>query len=255
MLHNDGLIGAGNNASLTARRIESTSGSQLAAGVDAQGGITQPGNLVLTSQGVLKAHGQNLVQHTLEARGSRVDISGSQTSAKNLTLTATHDDVRTAGATLKAEHAHIQAATGFNNDDGRLSVGSLSLRAQSIDNNHGLLRQERTQDLILDSGLIRNNQGTLISGGNTVIRAGRVENRGGCWPVTGGISASPPRCWIISRARYSWPGTGRCQYRLTPCRGIRVPSSRRGHCASPVMTWTFPVDKPGRSNFRSPLTH
>ncbi|MGR3863914.1 hemagglutinin repeat-containing protein, partial [Edwardsiella anguillarum] len=179
MLHNDGLIGAGNNASLTARRIESTSGSQLAAGVDAQGGITQPGNLVLTSQGVLKAHGQNLVQHTLEARGSRVDISGSQTSAKNLTLTATHDDVRTAGATLKAEHAHIQAATGFNNDDGRLSVGSLSLRAQSIDNNHGLLRQERTQDLILDSGLIRNNQGMLISGGNTVIRAGRVENRGG----------------------------------------------------------------------------
>ncbi|EJI2013126.1 hemagglutinin repeat-containing protein [Salmonella enterica] len=178
-LRNEGLIRAGGNATLTAGRIESTSGSHLAAGVDAQGGITQPGNLVLTSSGELKAQGQNLAQNLLAARGSRVDMSGSQTTAKTMTLTATKGDVRTTGATLRAENANIQAATGFNNDDGKLSAGTLSLQAQSIDNNRGLLRQENAQDLVLDSRVIRNNQGTLSNGGNTVIRADRVENHGG----------------------------------------------------------------------------
>ncbi|EDG0478263.1 filamentous hemagglutinin N-terminal domain-containing protein, partial [Salmonella enterica subsp. enterica serovar Newport] len=178
-LRNEGLIRAGSNTTLTANHIDSTSGSHLAAGVDARGGITRPGNLVLTASGELKAQGQNLAQNLLAARGSRIDMGGSQTSAKTLTLTATHDDVRTAGATIKAENARIQAATGFSNDDGRLSAGALSLQAQSIDNNRGLLRQENAQDLVLDSRVIRNNQGTLSNGGNTVIRADRVENHGG----------------------------------------------------------------------------
>lgn len=178
-LRNEGLIRAGGNTTLTANRIESTSGSHLAAGVDAQGGITRPGNLVLTSPGELKARGQNLAQNTLEVRGSRVDMGSSQTTARMMTLTATEGEVRTAGATIRAESANIQAVTGFNNDDGQLSAGTLSLQAQSIDNNRGLLRQENAQDLTLDSGVIRNNQGTLTNGGNTIIRADRVENRGG----------------------------------------------------------------------------
>ncbi|EGM0865561.1 hemagglutinin repeat-containing protein [Salmonella enterica] len=178
-LRNEGLVRAGGNTTLTANHIDSTSGSHLAAGVDAQGGITRPGNLVLTASGELKAQGQNLAQNLLAARGSRIDMGGSQTSAKTLTLTATHDDVRTAGATIKAENARIQAATGFSNDDGRLSAGALALQAQRIDNNRGLLRQENAQDLVLDSRVIRNNQGTLSNGGNTVIRADRVENHGG----------------------------------------------------------------------------
>lgn len=178
-LRNEGLIRAGGNATLTAGRIESTAGSHLAAGVDAQGGITQPGNLVLTSPGELKAQGQNLAQNLLAARGGLVDMGGSQTTARKITLTATQGDVRTSGATIRAENANIQAATGFNNDDGQLSAGTLSLQAQSIDNNRGLLRQENAQDLILDSGVIRNNQGTLTNGGNTLIRADLIENRGG----------------------------------------------------------------------------
>ncbi|EFE7253722.1 hemagglutinin repeat-containing protein [Escherichia coli] len=178
-LRNEGLIRAGGNATLIAGRIESTSGSHLAAGVDAQGGITRPGNLVLTATGELKAQGQNLAQNLLAARGSRVDMGGSQTTAGTVALTATQGDVRTTGATLRAESANIQAATGFNNDDGQLSAGTLSLQAQSIDNNRGLLRQENAQDLTLDSGVIRNNQGTLTNGGNTLIRADLVENRGG----------------------------------------------------------------------------
>ncbi|ELJ7526525.1 filamentous hemagglutinin N-terminal domain-containing protein [Salmonella enterica] len=156
-LRNEGLIRAGGNAILTAGRIESTSGSHLAAGVDAQGGITPPGNLVLTATGELKAQGQNLAQNLLAARGSRVDMGGSQTTAGTVALTATREDVRTAGAVIRAEGARIQAATGFSNDDGQLSAGTLSLQAQSIDNNRGLLRQENAQDLTLDSGVIRNN--------------------------------------------------------------------------------------------------
>ncbi|WPU21310.1 hemagglutinin repeat-containing protein [Cedecea neteri] len=178
-LRNEGLIRAGGNATLTAGRIESTAGSHLAAGVDARGGITQSGNLVLTSPGELKAQGQNLAQNLLAARGGRVDMSGSQSAAKMMVLTSTQGDVRTTGATLRAGSANIQAATGFNNDDGKLSAGTLSLQAQSIDNSRGLLRQENAQDLTLDSGVIRNNQGTLTNGGDTLIRADLVENRGG----------------------------------------------------------------------------
>ncbi|WP_404851695.1 hemagglutinin repeat-containing protein (plasmid) [Enterobacter asburiae] len=184
-LRNEGLIRAGGNAILTAGRIESTSGSHLAAGVDAQGGITRPGNLVLTSSGELKARGQNLAQNLLSARGSRVDMSGSQTTAGTVALTATREDVSTAGAVIRAEEARIEAATGFSNDDGQLSAGTLSLQAQSIDNNRGLLRQENAQDLLLDSGVIRNNQGWLSGGGNTLVRAGLVENRGGMLAANG----------------------------------------------------------------------
>ncbi|WP_380181722.1 hemagglutinin repeat-containing protein, partial [Kalamiella sp. sgz302252] len=178
-LRNSGLVSAGSNATLSANRIESTSEGTLAAGVDGSGALTQSGNLSLTSQGELRAQGKNLAHDQIQAQGSRVDFSGSQTSADSIGLASTQDDVSTAGATLSARAVQIGAATKLNNDEGKLSAGSLSVTAKNISNNRGLLRQQNQQSLALNTGALLNNQGTIVNEGDTVIKADSIDNRSG----------------------------------------------------------------------------
>lgn len=77
-LRNSGLVSAGRNATLSASTIESTAESTLAAGVGGNETLSQPGNLLLTSQGELKARGKNLAHDQIQARGSRVDLAGAR---------------------------------------------------------------------------------------------------------------------------------------------------------------------------------
>ncbi|MEY8769549.1 hemagglutinin repeat-containing protein [Erwinia sp. ACCC 02193] len=178
-LHNDGTIAAKGNVTLTANGIESNGGSALAAGVDDSGALTQPGSLVLTSQGELKAQGKNLARDGIQAHGSRVDLGGSQTAADGIVLSATQGDISTAGATVTGKTVQIQAATRLNNDDGQISAGKLVVAARDISNNRGLLRQQNSEALSLDSGQIHNNQGTIVNAGDTHLKAQQIENRSG----------------------------------------------------------------------------
>ncbi|URQ62202.1 hemagglutinin repeat-containing protein [Pantoea alhagi] len=178
-LHNSGTIAAGGNNRLSARHIASSDTGTLAAGVDNNSVLTQPGKLVLTSQGELQAQGQNLARDGIQAQGSRVDLAGSQTAAENIALTATQGDITTSGATLTGKTIRAQAATQLINKKGKISSGSLKVMAKNIDNEGGLLRQENHEALTLDTGSLFNNQGTIVNEGDTHLIAHDIENRGG----------------------------------------------------------------------------
>ncbi|KAA5929370.1 MULTISPECIES: filamentous hemagglutinin N-terminal domain-containing protein, partial [unclassified Pantoea] len=178
-LRNSGMVSAGRNATLSAGTLQSSAESTLAAGVDGNGTLSQPGNLLLTSQGELKAQGKNLAHNQIQAQGSRVDLAGSQTSADAIALTSTQADVSTQGATVAGRMLGIQAATALNNDDGKLAAGSLAIAAQNVSNNRGLLRQQNREALTLSTGSLLNNQGTLSNEGDTRLQAQHIENRGG----------------------------------------------------------------------------
>jgi filamentous hemagglutinin len=178
-LRNSGLVSAGRNATLSAGTLQSSAESTLAAGVDGNGTLSQPGNLLLNSQGELKAQGINLAHDQIQARGSRVDLAGSQTSADAIALTSIQADISTQGATVAGRTLGIQAATALNNDDGKLSAGSLAITAQNVSNNRGLLRQQNREALTLSTGSLLNNQGTLSNEGDTRLQAQHIENRGG----------------------------------------------------------------------------
>lgn len=178
-LRNSGLVSAGRNATLSGSTIESTAESTLAAGVGGNETLSQPGNLLLTSQGELKARGKNLAHDQIQARGSRVDLAGSQTSADAIALTSTQADISTQGATVVGRTLGIQAATALNNDDGKLAAGSLAVAAQNVSNNRGLLRQQNRETLTITTGSLLNNQGTLSNEGDTRLQAQHIENRSG----------------------------------------------------------------------------
>ncbi|KAA5950907.1 filamentous hemagglutinin N-terminal domain-containing protein [Pantoea sp. Bo_2] len=178
-LRNSGMVSAGRNATLSAGTLQSSAESTLAAGVDGNGTLSQPGNLLLTSQGELKAQGKNLAHNQIQAQGSRVDLAGSQTSADAIALTSTQADVSTQGATVAGRMLGIQAATALNNDDGKLAAGSLAIAAQNVSNNRGLLRQQNREALTLSTGSLLNNQGTLSNEGDTRLQAQHIENHGG----------------------------------------------------------------------------
>ena len=178
-LRNSGLVSAGRNATLSAGTLQSSAESTLAAGVDGNGTLSQPGNLLLNSQGELKAQGKNLANDQIQARGSRVDLAGSQTSADTIALTSTQADISTKGATVAGRTLGIQAATALNNDDGKLAADSLAITAQNVSNNRGLLRQQNREALTIATGSLLNNQGTLSNEGDTRLQAQYIENRGG----------------------------------------------------------------------------
>uniref|UniRef100_UPI00301C7C2E hemagglutinin repeat-containing protein n=1 Tax=Pantoea anthophila TaxID=470931 RepID=UPI00301C7C2E len=178
-LRNSGLVSAGRHVTLSAGTLQSSAESTLAAGVDGNGTLSQPGNLLLTSQGELKAQGKNLAHNQILVQGSRIDLAGSQTSADAIALTSTQADISTQGATVAGRTLGIQAATALNNDDGKVAADSLAITAQNVSNNRGLLRQQNREALTLSTGSLLNNQGTLSNEGDTRLQAQHIENRGG----------------------------------------------------------------------------
>nr|WP_024967752.1 hemagglutinin repeat-containing protein [Pantoea sp. IMH] len=178
-LHNSGTIVAGGNNTLTARHIESTGKGTIAAGVDNHSALTQAGTLVMTSQGELKAQGQNLARDGIQASGTRIDLTGSQTAADAVALTATQGDITTSDATVAGKTIRAQAASQLINKKGQIASGSLILNAKAIDNEGGLLRQQNREALTLNTGSLLNNQGTIVNEGDTHLKAQEIENRNG----------------------------------------------------------------------------
>ncbi|TPV40866.1 filamentous hemagglutinin N-terminal domain-containing protein [Pantoea deleyi] len=200
-LRNSGLVSAGSNTTLTASTLENTADSTLAAGVDSNGTLSQPGNLLLTSQGNLTAQGKNLAHNQIQARGAQVDMTGSQTSADAIVLTSTQTNISTQGATIAGSTLEVQSATNLNNDDGKLAAGRLTVSAQNISNNRGLLRQQNRETLAISTGSLFNNQGTLSNEGDTRLRAQHIENRGGL------ISGNGDSLWLETPSLDNQGGT------------------------------------------------
>lgn len=138
---NTGTVRAGGDITPNAQRVDMTGDSLLAAGSDAQGQLTRPGNLMMTSQGPLIALGDNQATGALMVWGSEVDLTGSRTSGKDIMLSANQGALCTDGAQVCGGKITARAATSFTNNNGRLSANMLTLEAQDISNRLGTLEQ------------------------------------------------------------------------------------------------------------------
>lgn len=178
-LNNSGSVMAHDDLTARAGRINSSATGTLAAGIDNDGAATRPGSLTLSSSGELAAHGQNLATHRLEAHGKRVDLSGSQTLADQVALTATAGEVSTADATVKGRQLEITASERITNDRGRVAAETLNLKAPILSNRDGLLRQESSDALALKASRLDNSGGAVINAGDLDLQAGVLINRQG----------------------------------------------------------------------------
>ena len=189
---NSGTIAAQGNTTVAATgaasTIDSQSGSLLGAGLRSDGTLRGSGTLQLTATGQLNAQGQNLASADIGASGAAIDLAGSQTAGKNVTLTAGGGDVDATRATVSATQTVTANASGTLRTDGAaLSADRLSLAAHDISNVQGNVVQTGTSDLSLQlpgqldntNGRIAANSGNVSLGAQTLTNTdGHIEHAG-----------------------------------------------------------------------------
>lgn len=197
---NSGSVAARNNVALQAASLNSTKESILAAGVQSDGKIGDSGDLTLATSGKLTAQGQNLAGGDLAARGQGLDLSGSRTQGKNITLDARDGDLVTRNGAIAAQQ-QLSASTGkrLDNDGGTLTANKLDLHAHDLSSQQGQITQTGGDDLSL----------TL---------QGDLNNRGGRIATNSGNLTLSADTWIISPARLPMPAAARWRLTRAACR-------------------------------------
>ncbi|WP_426074338.1 hemagglutinin repeat-containing protein [Janthinobacterium sp. DSP2-3-3] len=178
---NTGVIAAQGNTSLTANSLDSGASSLIGAGMQADGKLGTSGDLTISTTQTLAAHGQNLAAGKAALTGASVDLSGSQTSATSIALTATAGDVSTHQAVLTTPGAlTIHAQDTLRNTEGQLSAGQLDLHVGNLDNVKGTLIQTGTGDTVIQTGKLDNSAGRIaVNSNDLTLGAATLTNAGG----------------------------------------------------------------------------
>ncbi|MDU5782796.1 MAG: hemagglutinin repeat-containing protein [Pantoea sp.] len=181
-VRNSGSVAARNNVTLQAARLNSATSGILAAGVQDDGRLGETGDLTLAADGALSAQGENLAGGSLTARGQRLDLSGSRTQGKNITLEARNGDIATRGGTLVAQQ-QLAARTGkmLDNDGGALTASKLDLQAHDLSSQQGQITQTGGDDLAIAlPGSLNNRGGRIASNsGSLTLNADTLDNQSG----------------------------------------------------------------------------
>ncbi|MDO8040281.1 hemagglutinin repeat-containing protein [Janthinobacterium sp. SUN137] len=164
-LINGGSIAALGNTTLQANSISSS--GLLGAGVKADGSLGTSGDLTLAATQGITASGQNLAAGQASLTGTSLDLSGSQTGAANITLTATQGNVLTHGAvvstpgllSITANAGNAQALV--NTGKGQLSGGQLALQVANLDNSGGDIVQTGQGKTVIATGVLDNTGGRI----------------------------------------------------------------------------------------------
>jgi filamentous hemagglutinin len=187
-LVNDGGITAGGNTAITAGSLASSGGSVLGAGVQGNGKPGLAGELSVAASGSLVANGVNLAVGDATLRGASVDLSGSQTGAANISVTATQGNVKTSDKAKVVTPgalritANAQADQALLNDAGVLNAGRLNLRVSNIVNTRGgeIVQTGAEATTLAVSGILNNDGGRIASNGRDLtLSAARLGNAGG----------------------------------------------------------------------------
>ena len=180
-LTNTGIIAAAQHTVINAAAVTSQSNSVLAAGINSDGTAGASGALTVTSQGALNAHGQNLAASSMTLHGAAVDLSGSQSQAQEIAITASRGDISTASGNLSAGRLTLSTSALLNNNSGKIAADKLALTAARLSNQKGVIQQLGTGDLTLNhSGGINNREGILASNGNNLtLITGELDNQQG----------------------------------------------------------------------------
>ncbi|MGX9730049.1 two-partner secretion domain-containing protein [Janthinobacterium aestuarii] len=171
LLNNTGSIASVNNTNISAGKI--TSSGLLGAGVKADGSLGTAGDLIINADGVLQASGQNLAAGTATLTGANVDLSGSQTGASNIAITARSGDVLTNKAVISASNVLAITANANNgqslvNTQGQLVAGQLQLNVAKLNNASGDIVQTGTGDTVITTGKLDNTAGRIAANSNNL---------------------------------------------------------------------------------------
>ncbi|MET0320014.1 MAG: filamentous hemagglutinin N-terminal domain-containing protein, partial [Duganella sp.] len=180
---NTGVVAARGDTRIDAGRIASAAGSLLGAGVNADGTLSDRGQLHVAATGAMAAHGQNLAGGDAVLRAASIDVAASQTAGANIVLDAQAGNVVTDRAqvttagTLTVSAGPSQA---LSNVGGALSAGQLMLTTGTLDNRSGAIVQTGSGDTVLRASTLDNTGGRLaVNSGNLTIGAGSFVNQGG----------------------------------------------------------------------------
>ncbi|MGI3429999.1 hemagglutinin repeat-containing protein [Providencia stuartii] len=178
---NKGQIVAGRDAALRAAQISSDRTSLLAAGVDSKGKLTSAGSLTVKGNKDVVLQGDIVAKDTLTATGSSLDLSYSNTQAKDMVLTSTGSDIRTKDAHLLATNkANLNAKKGIDNQRGEIVANELTITSpEFINNQQGKLIQKGNSHNELQTKEFINQQGEVNLAGDTSIIAHRLNNQSG----------------------------------------------------------------------------
>ncbi|MDQ4629353.1 two-partner secretion domain-containing protein, partial [Janthinobacterium lividum] len=178
---NTGVIAAQGNSSVTANSLYSGASSLIGAGIKADGRLGTVGDLTVTTEKSLAAHGQILAAGNANLSGATLDISGSQTSAANIGLTATQGDVTTNKAVVTTQGT-LSVATNvtLHNTEGTLQAGQLDLHVDNLDNAKGTVLQTGTGSTVIQTNNLDNTAGRIaVNSSNLTLGATTLTNRDG----------------------------------------------------------------------------
>ncbi|WP_395351204.1 hemagglutinin repeat-containing protein [Variovorax sp. UC122_21] len=183
---NDGSVTARRHATIAAGSVQSSGTAVLGAGIRDDGKVGGAGDLRVTAAGALVANGSSLAAGDAVLQGASVDLSGSQTHAADITITATQGNVVTTNAAVTtpgtlAIGANGNAAQTLVNDAGKLGAARLRIGVSNIANtNKGeIVQTGNGVTRIVASGAIDNSGGTLASNGGFDLVAASLSNRSG----------------------------------------------------------------------------
>ncbi|MGA9618600.1 MAG: hemagglutinin repeat-containing protein [Serratia proteamaculans] len=167
---------------VNADSLESSEESLLAAGVDQDAQLLASGNMQLNTKGNISAHGQNIAGGNIRMTGEGIDLSKSQTAARNVTLEGQNSDISTADAVVEAQNklaAHTRAT--FNNKQGAITVNEVIVKAHDVNNQSGEMTHLGDTDFALDvDGKLNNEQGSIATNSHHVtITANELDNQQG----------------------------------------------------------------------------
>ncbi|UBY95541.1 filamentous hemagglutinin N-terminal domain-containing protein [Pseudomonas cannabina pv. alisalensis] len=180
-IDNSGTIASQNQTSISAKAIRSTKGSSLAAGAGEDGKLGSSGNLAVRATSV-KAQGQNLAAGDLSVQADDLDLSGSQTQGRNVSLSASNGDANLSSSRVDASQTLTASATKtLRTDSASVNADNVQLNASDVSNVGGELVQTGVADTSINaSAALDNRSGRIASNANnTRLRASRVDNSGG----------------------------------------------------------------------------
>ncbi len=201
---NSGVIAAQGNTGITANSLSSTSAGVIGSGVKTDGTLANSGNLNITTTQSLSAKGKNLAAGDMTTTGSSVDLSGSQTSAKNIAITTAGDlstanaivvasqnmtvssaDLNNSGGTLVGNHTANLQTHALNNDAGLIQIGGDLV----INTNGNTLTNTNAANYISSNAAI-NGQGGIAAQGTTTLTTGDLNNDAGYIGSKGALTAT-----------------------------------------------------------------
>jgi len=181
-LTNTGMIAALGDTTLAANgansHIDNSASSVVAAGLNTDGSLNTgtTGNLSLAATQSITAFGQNLSAGDQTITAQSLDLSGSSTVGRNLTLTASNGNLNTAGAILAANGTFTASTTQtLITDAAKVSANQINLAAHDLSNVAGELVQTGTGDTTINlAGDLNNNQGRIATNSNNLTLAAQT---------------------------------------------------------------------------------